>query len=62
MDDEASNDGRETIEVSLVLQKEVYELIKRISNKLGMEPSSWINLVLSSKLKDMGPEVKDKKI
>lgn len=62
MDDEASNDGRETIEVSLVLQKEVYELIKRISNKLGMESSSWINLVLSSKLKDMGPEVKDKKI
>lgn len=39
------------ITVNLTFDKETYELIERISGKLGVEPSYWINMVLLSKIK-----------
>jgi hypothetical protein len=38
------------VEVKLNLDKEIYDLIEKVSRKLGIEPESWINLVILSKL------------
>lgn len=46
----------ETVKISLLLQREDYELVRRISTKLGMDTSSWINLTIATKLKEMGPK------
>ncbi|MEE8359184.1 MAG: hypothetical protein V3R82_07220 [Candidatus Hydrothermarchaeales archaeon] len=59
MNAEASKDGEETVGVPVVLKKEDYELIERISIKLGIDPSTWINLARSSKLKGMIIEAND---
>lgn len=42
------------IECNLVIQKDVYDTVERVSRKLGMEPTAWMSLVVSTKLKDMG--------
>ncbi len=42
------------IECNLVIQKDLYDTVERVSRKLGMEPDAWINLVVSTKIRDMG--------
>ncbi len=43
----------EKVPIKLLLSKEDFELVERISGKLGLDPASWINIVVSSKLRDM---------
>jgi hypothetical protein len=45
--------GKETVKITVVLDKKVYMLIERISMKLGLEPPEWINFVISSKVKGL---------
>jgi hypothetical protein len=43
--------GAVTVKIVLTVQKESYELIEGISEKLGMNPPSWVEHVISTKLK-----------
>jgi hypothetical protein len=61
-DEESLNNGRGPVEVSVVLERNVYDLIEKISRKLGMEPSSWISLILSSKVRGEVSETKDESL
>jgi hypothetical protein len=53
MDTSKSGLEEESVMVTLAIKKETYELIDRISNKLGLDPALWINFLISSKLKGM---------
>jgi hypothetical protein len=44
------------VRVVLPIKRESYRLVEKISKKLGMEPSAWINLVVTNKLKAMCQE------
>lgn len=58
--EKVSDDGRDIIEVNLVFQRDIYDTIDRVSRKLGMEPSTWIDFVLTSKLKGMEQDAGDR--
>jgi hypothetical protein len=41
----------ETVRISVTLRKDVYEDIKKISHGLGIRPSSWVSMKLTSGVK-----------
>jgi hypothetical protein len=50
--------GDEHVEVTLLLKKDDFQRVERISRRLGIEPSFWMSFALSNKLKEMAGEEK----
>ncbi len=48
-----TDESNGNVKISVSLDRDVYEQIERISTKLGIEPSTWINIIATSKLEDM---------
>lgn len=46
--------GGKKIRLEIELDNDTYPLLETVSNKLGLKPSEWINLLVQSKLKGKG--------
>lgn len=52
MDKQGSEDDK-TVRRSVTLQKDVYEGVKDISHQLGISPSAFISMTITTKVKDV---------
>lgn len=53
--EEVMDDNGESVTIIVTLEKEEYKLLEKISAKLGMDMSPWVEFVLSSKIRGGGP-------
>jgi hypothetical protein len=48
-----TDESNGNVRISVFFDRDVYEQIERISAKLGVGPATWVNIVTTSKLKEM---------
>lgn len=60
MDRKGLKDGK-TVRRSVTLQKDVYEGVKDLSHQLGISPSAFISMTITTKVKDVEVSLNNKR-
>jgi hypothetical protein len=52
--------GNGRVRITVTLDAEVYDRIKKLGKKMGLMPASWVSMVATSKVNDIDVEVKQR--
>lgn len=50
----------ENLRVTITLTKLAYEQVKSISGRMGLKPSTWISMLVTSRVNDLELVIRDK--
>ena len=54
MDEKTHRYDDSSVRVTITLNRDVYEEIKRISSLLGLKPATWMSLICTTKANNIG--------
>lgn len=56
--DKMGKSDADSVRITLTLKEKVYKKVKRVSDRVGLRPSTWMTMVVTSKVNEIEPGVK----
>jgi len=48
----------DSVRITLTLKEKVYDKVKQVSDQVGLRPSTWMTMVVTSKVNDVDHEIR----